>query len=131
MGVSCEKKGLTRTPKSRYMAAMKTLTITDAKKNLGKWLSAAARGEEVGILAGGDVVMLKKVEVEVNDYAWREYGATEQELGKFVQRVNAEVTKLKRAGQLIPVPNNLEEALEKIADISPRRPKATARAARR
>jgi antitoxin (DNA-binding transcriptional repressor) of toxin-antitoxin stability system len=31
---------------------MKTLTITDAKKNLGRWLAAAARGEDIGIVSG-------------------------------------------------------------------------------
>jgi antitoxin (DNA-binding transcriptional repressor) of toxin-antitoxin stability system len=28
---------------------MKTLTITDAKKNLGRWLTAAGRGEDIGL----------------------------------------------------------------------------------
>lgn len=110
---------------------MKTLTITEAKKNLGKWVNAAARGQEISILSGENVVALRKVEVEANDYAWREYGATNEELEKFVKRVNAEVAKLEREGRLISVPDNLEEALEKIADIKPRRPKASARATRR
>ena len=51
---------------------MKTLTITDAKKNLSKWLQAAARGEEIGIISGSDVIALRKVAVEASDYAWRE-----------------------------------------------------------
>lgn len=54
---------------------MKTLTITDAKKNLGRWLAAAARGEDIGIVCGADIVALRKVEVESTDYAEREYGA--------------------------------------------------------
>ncbi len=33
---------------------MKTLTIADAKKNLSKWLQAAAQGEEVAIVSGAD-----------------------------------------------------------------------------
>jgi antitoxin (DNA-binding transcriptional repressor) of toxin-antitoxin stability system len=55
---------------------MKTLTITDAKKNLGRWLAAAARGEDIGIISGADIVALRKVNVESTDYAQREYGAT-------------------------------------------------------
>ena len=43
---------------------MKTLTITDARKNLGKLLTAAARGEDIGIISGADVIALRKVEVE-------------------------------------------------------------------
>lgn len=110
---------------------MKTLTITEAKKNLGKWLAAAVRGQEIGIVAGDSIVSLRKVEIEANDYAWREYGASQDELDKFVQRVNAQVQTLRRAGRLIPVPDNLEEALEKIAGIEPVRAKATARPLRR
>jgi antitoxin (DNA-binding transcriptional repressor) of toxin-antitoxin stability system len=39
---------------------MKTLTITDAKKYLGSWLAAAARGEDIGIVCGADIVPLRK-----------------------------------------------------------------------
>jgi antitoxin (DNA-binding transcriptional repressor) of toxin-antitoxin stability system len=55
---------------------MKTLTITDAKKNLGRWLTAAARGEDIGIISGADIIALRRIEVESSDYAEREYGAT-------------------------------------------------------
>lgn len=109
---------------------MKTLTITEAKKNLGKWLNAAGRGEEVGILSGDRIFALRKVEVEANDYAWREYGATTEELDRFEKRIHAEVEILRRSGKLIPVPDNMEEALEKICGIGTRRPKTVARAAR-
>ena len=112
------------------MAFMKTLTITEAKKNLGKWLNLAGKGEDVGIIAGDTVVALRKVEVEANDYAWREYGATAAEAEKFEKRVNAEVGRLRKQGRLISVPDNLEEALEKIAAIDTRHAKAPARAAR-
>ena len=113
------------------MGDMKTLTITEAKKNLGKWLNAAVRGQDIGIVAGDSIVSLRKVEIEANDYAWREYGASEHELDKFVKRVNTQVEKLRREGRLISVPDNLEEALEKIAGIGPVRAKTTARPHRR
>ena len=54
---------------------MKTLTITDAKKNLGAWPKAAARGEDIGIVSGSDIIALGKVPVESTDYAQTEYGA--------------------------------------------------------
>ena len=44
---------------------MTTLTITDAKKNLGKWLSAAVHGEDVGIISGAAIVALKPVKVRI------------------------------------------------------------------
>jgi antitoxin (DNA-binding transcriptional repressor) of toxin-antitoxin stability system len=43
---------------------MKTLTITDAKKNLGRWLAAAGRGEDIGIVCGADIIALHQVTVE-------------------------------------------------------------------
>jgi antitoxin (DNA-binding transcriptional repressor) of toxin-antitoxin stability system len=77
---------------------MKTLTITDAKKNLSKWLQAAAKGEEVAIVSGADIIALRKVEVEASDYAWREYGLTEEEVAAYEQRVDARYKQLKKTG---------------------------------
>ena len=79
---------------------MKTLTITDAKKNLGQWLLAAARGEDIGIISGADVIALRKVEVESTDYAFREYGATPEDLKRLEKRIEKEYQTLKRAGKL-------------------------------
>ena len=59
---------------------MKAVTITDARKNLGKWLRAAACGEHIGIISGADVIALREAEVESTDYAWREYGVTPREM---------------------------------------------------
>lgn len=110
---------------------MTTLTITDAKKNLGKWLTAAVKGEDIGILAGATVVALRPVEVEATDYAWREYGVTPAQLDAFIKADNARIEKMRREGKFITLPNNLEEALEKIAGHRPRRAKTTARPAKR
>jgi antitoxin (DNA-binding transcriptional repressor) of toxin-antitoxin stability system len=106
---------------------MTTLTITNAKKNLGKWLTAAVKGEDIGILAGATVVALRPVEVEATDYAWREYGVTSAELDAFITADNARIEKMRHQGKLITLPGNLEEAIEKIADHRPRRAKAPAR----
>ena len=80
---------------------MKTLTITAAKKNLGQWLMAAARGEDVGIISGGEIIALRKVEVESTDYAFREYGATSKELEAFEKAVEKRHKSSKRAGRLV------------------------------
>ena len=116
---------------SLLMVYMTTLTITEAKKNLGKWLNAAVKGEDIGILAGAKVVALRPVEVEATDYAWREYGVTPSELDAFIKADNARIEKARREGKFITLPNNLEEALEKIAGHRPRRPKANSGTAKR
>lgn len=79
---------------------MTTLTITDAKKNLGKWLKAAARGEDIGIIDGANIIALRKVGVESTDYAFREYGVTETELDHFEERLDADYKRLKKQGKL-------------------------------
>lgn len=92
---------------------MKTLTITDAKKNLGQWLMAAARGEDVGIISGADIIALRKVEVESTDYAFREYGVTPQELDAFEKAAEKRYQKSRRAGQLITkTPEGLRRMFE-------------------
>ena len=123
--------GLTEAGNSLLIAPMTTLTITDAKKNLGKWLTAAVKGEDIGILAGATIVALRPVEVEATDYAWREYGVTPAELDAFITADNARIEKMRREGKFITLPNNLEEALEKIAGHRPRRAKTPSRTAKR
>jgi len=91
---------------------MTTLTITDAKKNLTRWLKAAARGEEVAIMSGADVIALRKVEVEAADYAWREYGVTDAELDRFEAKLDADYQRLKKQGKLIVLtPEELKKKL--------------------
>ena len=66
---------------------MKTLTITDAKKNLSRWLDAAARGQDIGIIRGAEIIALRRVEVESTDYAQREYAATPEQMAAFGERL--------------------------------------------
>ena len=82
---------------------MKTLTITDAKKNLGKWLVAAARGEDIGIVCGADIIALRKVTVESTDYAQREYGATPEEVEALEEATESRYEKLRGSRKLVPV----------------------------
>lgn len=92
---------------------MKTLTITAAKKNLGQWLMAAARGEDVGIISGSDIIALRKVEVESTDYAYREYGVTPKEMENLERNVEKRYQQLKRSGKLVTLtPTNLKKMLE-------------------
>lgn len=92
---------------------MKTLTITDAKKNLGRWLAAAARGEDIGIVCGADIVALRKVDVESTDYARREYGATAKQVATLAEATERRYRRLKRGKKLVSVTSRqLRDMLE-------------------
>jgi len=79
---------------------MKTLTITDAKKNLSRWLDAAARGQDIGIIRGAEIIALRRVEVESTDYAQREYAATPEQISTFAEAAEKRYRRLKRSGKL-------------------------------
>jgi antitoxin (DNA-binding transcriptional repressor) of toxin-antitoxin stability system len=82
---------------------MKTLTITDAKKNLSRWLAAASNGEDIGIICGADIIALRKVTVESTDYGQREYGATPEQIAALEVATDRRYRKLKRSGELVTV----------------------------
>ena len=82
---------------------MKTLTITNAKKNLSLWLAAAARGDDIGIVCGADIIALRKVEVQSTDYAQREYGATPEQVATLDKATDRRYRRLKRSGKLVTV----------------------------
>lgn len=82
---------------------MKTLTITDAKKNLGRWLAAAAQGEDIGIICGADIIALRKVEVEPADYAQREYGVTPKQVTDLDKATDIRYRQFKRTEKLVTV----------------------------
>jgi hypothetical protein len=86
-----------------YKVFMKTLTITDAKKNLGRWLAAAVRGEDIGIVCGSDIVALRKVEVESTDYAQREYGALPEQVAALEKATEQHYRRLKQGNKLMSI----------------------------
>lgn len=92
---------------------MKTLTVTDAKRQLGAWLKAAARGENIGIISGSDIIALRKVEVDSTDYAQREYGVTPQQMTAFEEASEKRYRRLRKQGKLLTVsPDQLKKLLE-------------------
>jgi len=84
-----------------YIDDMKTLTITDAKKHLGQWLAAAARGEDIGIITGADIIALRKVAVDSCDYAQREYGVAPEQVQALDNATDARYLRLKHTGKLV------------------------------
>ena len=74
-----------------FIATMKTLTITSARQNLGAWLARAARGEEIGIISGAQVIALRPVAIAAADYAEQEYRLTQAELAKAAEKIHEEI----------------------------------------
>jgi antitoxin (DNA-binding transcriptional repressor) of toxin-antitoxin stability system len=77
---------------------MKTLTVTSARQNLGHWLKRAARGEEIGVVVGADVIAFRLVPVTAADYAHSEYGLTVEEADSAEKRIARSVARERRAG---------------------------------
>jgi antitoxin (DNA-binding transcriptional repressor) of toxin-antitoxin stability system len=90
---------------------MTTLTITKARANLSALLEKAKRGEDIGIMAGDQIVALRPVTVSSDDYAWREYGVTPAELKRFEERMNAEIAVERKRGKVKRFSGNLEKDL--------------------
>lgn len=96
---------------------MTTLTITDAKKSLTKWLKVAASRGEVAIVCRADFAALRKVPVQATDYAWTEYGVGPDKLAAYTRRVDAEHRQANKRGKVAVVRNRreLETLVEKVA----------------
>ena len=68
---------------------MKTLTVTAARQKLGCWLKRAERGEEIGVVYGASVFVLRKVPIQAADYMETEYGLTKEEADRACARLRA------------------------------------------
>ena len=96
-----------------YKDYMKTLTITDAKRNLGAWLKAAARGENIGIVSGADIIALRKVDVESTDYAQTEYGVAPSQVEALDKATDRRYHAMVGKGKLTTLsPQQLKKLLE-------------------
>lgn len=78
---------------------MKTLTVTEARSNLSAVLDRVCQGEDVGIIAGHQVVQLKPVEVVAweDSYLYQEYGVAPDEWKRFKKRMQDRRTREKYA----------------------------------
>ena len=87
---------------------MTTLSPTQARVNLSSLLKRAAKGEDIGILHGDQVIALRPVTIYSDDYALREYGVTEEELDRFVKRTRKQIARDRKAGRMKTFSGNLE-----------------------
>ena len=89
------------------MDDMKTLSVTDGRQNLGRWLKRALLGDDVGFLMDGRVVALRPVEVHSEDYVLHEYGVTEKQAEKAHNAVKAEIKNARATGGMKPFTGKL------------------------
>lgn len=86
---------------------MKTLSITEGRQNLSRWVKRALQGEAVGFLLDGRVVVLRPVDVHSADYVLQEYGASQQQAEGAFKAVRADVRKARAAGATKPFAGEL------------------------
>jgi len=86
----------------RYKVFMKTLSLTEARRNLTRLARQAIRGEDVGLVCDGRVVALRAVQVYSDDYALLEYGLTEVELLRKTSQIRNEVHDARKKQTLRP-----------------------------
>ena len=82
---------------------MKTLTVTEARKNLSGWIRRAGAGEEIAIVDGARLYAIRPIQVLAADYALAEYAATPAEVDAAVARTRREIAADRAAGLLTPV----------------------------
>jgi antitoxin (DNA-binding transcriptional repressor) of toxin-antitoxin stability system len=90
---------------------MTTLSPTQARTNLSSLLKRAAKGEDIGILHGDQVIALRPVKIYSDDYALREYALTRKELAQFSKRMDREVAREYKAGTVKRYSGDLEADL--------------------
>ena len=90
---------------------MTTLTISQARANLSDLLEKAKRGEDIGIVSGDQIVALRPVTVSSDDYAWREYGVTPEQMERFEKRMENEIKVERKRGKLKRFSGDLEKDL--------------------
>jgi antitoxin (DNA-binding transcriptional repressor) of toxin-antitoxin stability system len=90
---------------------MTTLSPTQARANLSSLLKRAAKGEDIGILHGDQVIALRPVKVHSDDYAIREYGVTEADLNRFVKRMDKQIARERKSGAIKRYSGDLEADL--------------------
>ncbi|HEV2209184.1 MAG TPA: type II toxin-antitoxin system Phd/YefM family antitoxin [Verrucomicrobiae bacterium] len=79
---------------------MKTLSPTQARANMTRWLDEAIAGQSIGITHKGRIVKLQPVEV-TEDWASQEYGLSSQELDQAAKALVETGEELLKSGKTI------------------------------
>jgi len=80
--------------------AMKTLSVADARKGLSALLDRVKEGEDIGIIAGDQIIQLRPVQVVAweESYLFQEYNVTPQDWERFKRRMKSRRAKQDYAG---------------------------------
>ena len=79
---------------------MKTLSPTQARANMTRWLDDAIAGQSIGITHKGRIIKLQPVPV-TEDWASEEYGLTGDELDRASQKLLKNGAELIQSGQTL------------------------------
>jgi antitoxin (DNA-binding transcriptional repressor) of toxin-antitoxin stability system len=90
---------------------MTTLTPTKARSNLSGLLVRALKGEEIGILVQGKIVVLRPVTVTATDYVATEYGLAPGEWKAASKKLHAKGKKVRESGKARRFTGDIEDAL--------------------
>jgi hypothetical protein len=97
---------------------MTTLTITKARAKLADLCKRAKQGEEIGIIAGNQVLQLRPVvpgEISIvpmtDGYLSDEYGLTSAEIAAFQRRERARYRRNKRNGKIVTVKGKFDPSI--------------------
>jgi antitoxin (DNA-binding transcriptional repressor) of toxin-antitoxin stability system len=90
---------------------MTTLTPTKARSNLSGLLLRALKGEEIGILVQGKIVVLRPVTVTATDYVTTEYGLAPGAWKAVSKKIHAKGKKARETGKAKRFTGNIEDSL--------------------
>jgi antitoxin (DNA-binding transcriptional repressor) of toxin-antitoxin stability system len=80
---------------------MKTLSATEARANITRWLDEAIEGQSIGITHKGHIIKLQPVPI-TEDWAAAEYGLTSEELDRAAENLLKAGKKLLESGKTVP-----------------------------
>jgi antitoxin (DNA-binding transcriptional repressor) of toxin-antitoxin stability system len=87
---------------------MKIVTLSQARTRLPALVERARRGEDIGIIAGDQIVALRPVPIVSADiqsltaeYVGREYGVTGEALARFTRRQSRANASARRRGEVV------------------------------
>lgn len=109
---SMDRQALTTCTFKCHFTHMETVSVTTARQNLGAWLARAAKGEEIGIISGSQIIALRPVVVTAADYAFQEYGLQPDEMNRITAKLHEEVS----TAAAIPYLGSLADALAQAGD---------------
>lgn len=104
---------------------MQTLSLANARKDLGGWLDKVLAGQKIGVIVGGKIVALQPLHDGAADYAETEYGLTSAEADRATAGIRRAASSAAKRGETVAFrPGMLAGASRANQTLSNRRKKA-------